>query len=160
VAPAALLGAIDAFSMNLGPAFIEHCHRVTLTKIFLPALGEINREPLCDGERLVAIVHWLADGVKRPIVTDKPEAIVAHLARSLLISTSIALPPLFQIRLRAPGPLLLLRMFLPWFIGLLVRTPVGVLPGIIERRSLAHATLSSRTISSRLSWMVHRPCLV
>jgi hypothetical protein len=77
-ASAVLVGAIDAFAMDFMPGFIEHGGGITAAKPFRAALGQINREPLCHGERLVAIVHRFSNRIERLIVNNKPEAIMGH----------------------------------------------------------------------------------
>src|SRR6266536_2671148 len=50
----------------------------------------------------------------------------------------VALVPFLQVRLRPAGPLFLLRIALPRFVGLLVRAPVRPVAGIVVWRFLAH----------------------
>jgi len=66
---AALLGTIDAFTVNLALVVVGHRDEITSTEKFLSLLGKVDGEAFCHREGLIAVGDWLARRADHAVVT-------------------------------------------------------------------------------------------
>jgi hypothetical protein len=69
--------------MDFDSGIVDHRDEAALAKIFLPRFRNIDGKTLCDGERLVSIVHPLADWMRQSVLIHQIKMKFPVIARHL-----------------------------------------------------------------------------